>query len=96
MPKPLQRILYVEDEADLRTVAEMALEVVGGFSVLACSSGDEAIAAAPAAAADLILLDVAMPGIDGPATLRSLRGIPATSATPVSAQIQRIWGAQPD
>ena len=127
MPKPLERILYVEDEADIRTVAKMALEAVGGFDVLACSGGDEAIAAAPAAAADLILLDVMMPGIDGPATLRALRGIPATSATPVifmtakvqaaeiaqymelgaldviakpfdpmevSAEIQRIWGAQ--
>ncbi len=129
MRKPLERILYVEDEADLRTVAKMALEVIGGFSVLACRSGDEAIAAAPAAAADLILLDVAMPGIDGPATLRTLRNIPATAATPVifmtatakpaeiaqymalgaldvvakpfnpmqvSAQIRRIWSAQPD
>jgi two-component system, OmpR family, response regulator len=129
LPKPLERILYVEDEADIRVVAKMALEAVGGFSVLACSGGGEAITAAPTAAADLILLDVMMPGMDGPATLRALRGIPATCATPVifmtakvqaaeiaeyramgaldvvakpfdpmgvSAEIQRIWSAQPD
>ncbi len=29
----LQRILYVEDDADIRAVAELALETVGGFSV---------------------------------------------------------------
>ena len=129
MRKPLERILYVEDEADIRTVAKMALEVVGGFRVLACSSGQEAIAAAPEAVADLILLDVMMPGIDGPSTLRALRSLPATAATPVifmtakvqateiaeyralgaldvipkpfdpmlvSAEIERIWRAQPD
>ena len=128
MPKPLERILYVEDESDIRAVATMALEAVGGFSVLACSGGNEAITAAPMAAADLILLDVMMPGIDGPATLRALRALPATCATPVifmtakvqsaeiaeyralgaldvipkpfdpmlvSAEIQRIWNAQP-
>jgi two-component system, OmpR family, response regulator len=129
VPKPLERILYVEDEADIRGIAKMALEAVGGYDVLDCSSGREAIAAAPTADADLILLDVMMPGMDGPATLKALRGILATATTPVifmtakvqsaeiaqyralgaleviakpfdpmqvSAEIQRIWSAQPD
>ncbi len=97
MPKPLERILYVEDEADIRTVATMALEAVGGYRVLACSSGSEAVAAAPLAGADLILLDVMMPGMDGPATLHALRGIPATSSTPVifmTAKVQATEIAQ--
>ena len=94
MPKPLERILYVEDEADIRTVAKMALEVVGGFSVLACSSGQEAIAAAPAAVADLILLDVMMPGIDGPTTLKALRGLPATCNTPVIFMTAKVQAAE--
>jgi two-component system, OmpR family, response regulator len=83
VPNPLTTILYVEDEADIRTVAKMALEAVGGFKVHACASGREAVAAAPGAAADLILLDVMMPGLDGPSTLKALREIPATAATPV-------------
>ena len=87
----LHRILYVEDEDDIRTIAKMALEAVGGFQVIECASGREAIAAAPGARADLILLDVMMPGMDGPATLRELRGIPATAGTPaifMTAKIQ--------
>ena len=79
----LQRILYVEDEPDIRTVATLALRAVGGFEVIACASGVEAIAAAPQARADLVLLDVMMPGMDGPATLKALRKLPATAATPV-------------
>ena len=83
MAKPLKRILLVEDEADIRTIATMALEKVGGFEVIGCANGAEALAAAPGASADLILLDVMMPGMDGPSTLQALRRIPATCATPV-------------
>jgi CheY-like chemotaxis protein len=83
MARQLKRILFVEDEDEIRTVAKMALEAVGGFEVVACASGAEAIAAAPQANADLLLLDVMMPGMDGPAALEALRRIPATAQTPV-------------
>ncbi|HAL38061.1 MAG TPA: hypothetical protein DCP03_08045, partial [Polaromonas sp.] len=83
MPAPLNRILYVEDEPDIRAVAQMALEAVGGFVVIACASGQEALSAAPQAQADLLLLDVMMPGMDGPNTLKALRALPATAQTPV-------------
>ena len=76
---PLTRILYVEDEPDIQTVACMALETIGGFTVQACSSGQEAIDAAPAFSPDLILLDVMMPGMDGPATMEALRKLPVTA-----------------
>lgn len=91
MRAPLARILYVEDEQDIRTVACMALEAVGGFQVVACASGREAIAAAPEARPDLLLLDVMMPGLDGPATLAELRKLPQTSRTPaifMTAKVQ--------
>ncbi|MDP1567125.1 MAG: response regulator [Polaromonas sp.] len=97
MPKPLARILYVEDEPDIRMVAQMALEAVGGFTVIACASGSEALAAAPSAAADLLLLDVMMPGMDGPSTLKALRDLPATATTPVifmTAKVQATEVAQ--
>lgn len=48
MPAPLQRILYVEDEPDIRVVAKMALEAVGKFTVIPCASGQEALSVAPA------------------------------------------------
>jgi len=79
----LQRILYVEDEPDIQTVARLALEMLGGFTVEICSSGTEALARAPEFVPDLILLDVMMPGMDGPTVLARLRELPGTAATPV-------------
>lgn len=79
----LKRILYAEDEPLIQAVAKLALEKVGGFEVLICSSGAEALEKVAAFSPDLILLDVVMPGMDGPATLQRLRGESATLAIPV-------------
>jgi CheY-like chemotaxis protein len=73
----------VEDEPDIQTVAKLALESIGGFQVEICSSGKEAIEKAPSYYPDLILLDVMMPGMDGPTTLQDLRNIPELANTPV-------------
>jgi two-component system, OmpR family, response regulator len=94
MPTPLNRILYVEDEPDIRFVAEMALQAVGGFSVISCASGEEALRAAPAARADLLLLDVMMPGMDGPGTLKALRALAATAHTPVIFMTAKVQAAE--
>ena len=51
MAKELKRILYVEDEDSIRTIAITVLEAVGGFTVIACGSGQQAVEAAPGAAA---------------------------------------------
>ena len=83
MMPPLKTILYVEDEPDIRTIAQMALESLGGFKVELCGSGEEAVDRAPNFAPELILLDVMMPGMDGPATFRALRALPGTAETPV-------------
>jgi CheY-like chemotaxis protein len=72
----LRRILFVEDDPDIQTVAKMALEAIGGFHVLACGSGSEALSRLGEFAPDLVLLDVMMPGMDGPTTLAALRQIP--------------------
>jgi len=90
----LQRILYVEDEADIQAVAKLALEMVGGFTVKICSSGEEALREAEAFAPQLILLDVMMPGMDGPATLEGLRAIPALAAVPVVFMTAKIQPAE--
>lgn len=82
-PPPLSRILLVEDEPDIQLIARLALENVGGFQVKVCGSGAEAVDAATEEPPDLILLDVLMPEMDGPATLRELRRIPTLAATPV-------------
>ena len=93
----LQRILYVEDEPDIQTVAKLALEMIGGYQVMICSGGQEALDKVGAFAPDLILLDVMMPGMDGPSTLQKLRADPATAAIPViflTAKVQSSEVAQ--
>lgn len=79
----LKRILYVEDDDAIRAVGQMALETVGGFEVVACASGAEALMKAQAAKPDLMLLDVRMPEMDGPQTLAALRALPGLAHTPV-------------
>jgi CheY-like chemotaxis protein len=79
----LERILYIEDEADIQTIARLALESIGGFVVETCSSGREGLDRVADFAPDLVLLDVMMPDMDGPATLRALRQLPGMAAVPV-------------
>jgi CheY-like chemotaxis protein len=81
--KDLSRILMVEDEPDIQAVARVALEAVGGFTVEMCSSGKEALERVPQYNPDIILMDVMMPGMDGPSTLKSLRANPLTAGYPI-------------
>ncbi|HOD31909.1 MAG TPA: response regulator [Holophaga sp.] len=91
MTVPLTRILMVEDDPDIRAVAHLSLTAVGGFTVALCASGEEALAQAEAFAPDLLLLDVMMPGMDGPDTLAALRAKPALAGVPalfMTAKVQ--------
>jgi len=83
MTEDLQRILYVEDEPDIQTVARMALEMLGGFTLEVCNSGSEALQKISEFKPQLILLDVMMPDMDGPTTLMNLRQLPEFQTTPV-------------
>lgn len=77
------RILHVDDEPDIREVVDMSLGLNPDFEVRACASGAEAIKTAAEWSPFLILLDVMMPGMDGPTTLAQLRKNPQTAAIPV-------------
>lgn len=91
MSKVLEHILYIEDEKDIRQVARLALEMVGKFSVTACSNGKEALAAFGKKHFDLVLLDVMLPEMDGPEILRSLRSVPGGESLPavfMTAKVQ--------
>ena len=90
----LQKVLYVEDDGDIRTIALLALETVGGLQVRACSSGAEAVQAAPSFGAQLLLLDVMMPGMDGPTTLARLRELPATRDVPVIFMTAKVQASE--
>ena len=86
----LKKILYVEDEPDIQMIARVALENVGGFELCVCSSGAEALEKAEAFAPDMFLLDVMMPGMDGPTTLAELRKIPSLAKKPVMFMTAKV------
>jgi CheY-like chemotaxis protein len=96
----LGHILCVDDEEDILQVARLSLEAVGGLRVSLCRGSGEAVSRAEALRPDLILLDVMMPEMDGPATLQKLRENPATSPMPIvfmtakaqPAEIRRYLG----
>lgn len=89
--KSLQRIMCVDDNPDIQRVVKIALERLGGFSLKICSSGEEALREAEGFAPEIIILDVMMPGMDGIATLSSLRQNTRLADIPViflSAKVQ--------
>ena len=78
-----RRVLIIDDEEDIREVAALSLETVAGWDVLVAGSGAAGIIKARESHPDAILLDVMMPGMDGPTTFRELRKNPATARIPV-------------
>ncbi len=90
MKPALERILLVEDDGDIRAVATMSLEMVGGLTVLACESGEAALAAIAGFSPQLVLLDVMMPGMNGPEVLKKLRELPACAALPVAFMTAKV------
>ncbi|MFZ6774782.1 response regulator [Undibacterium sp. SXout7W] len=91
----LVNILYVEDDRDIQTVAQIALEVVGGLSLKTCSSGTAALEAIKDGfLPDLLLLDVMMPVMDGPTTLAELRKLPVTQSTPVIFMTAKVQSTE--
>ena len=76
------RVLHVDDEPDIREVVELSLGLDAAFSVRSCASGADALAVAADWSPDIILCDVMMPVMDGPATLARLRAQAQTANTP--------------
>lgn len=78
-------ILYVDDEPDIREVASIAFGLDDGVSTRTAGSGREALEALAESSfrPDVIMLDVMMPQLDGPATLTEIRKLPDHENTPV-------------
>ncbi|WP_296130859.1 response regulator [Pseudomonas sp. Ga0074129] len=93
MPE-LQRILHVEDDPSIQAVARVALEAVGGFQVLSCSSGQAALDQLVAFAPDFILLDVMMPDMDGPQTLAHIAQLIDIEQVPVAFMTAKVQPAE--
>ncbi len=90
------KVLLVDDEADIRRIAALSLSGVGGMEVAQAGGGSEGIRMAHEDRPDVILLDMMMPGMDGPATFQALRSDPETSAIPVVFLTAKAMSAEVD
>ncbi|MFK8182598.1 MAG: response regulator [Phormidesmis sp.] len=81
--QPTKRILMIDDERDIQTIARIGLTVIGGWQVVTADSGQAGIALAKANHPDAILLDVMMPDMDGTATARALQADSTTQTIPI-------------
>ena len=92
------KALVIDDEEDVRYVAQLSLGRVGGMTVVQATSGEEGLARARSERPDFILLDMMMPGMDGAATFRALRKAAETADIPVvfltakamASEVQRL------
>lgn len=83
MVPPLKHVMCVDDEEDILQVTRLSLETLGGFTVSICKGSAGAVAMLKIAKPDILLLDVMMPGMDGPTTLKTLRADPEVADVPV-------------
>jgi CheY-like chemotaxis protein len=94
------KVLIIDDEDDIRRIAKLALGKVGRMEVVEASSGTEGVRKAQEERPDAVLLDVMMPGLDGPSTLAALRASEATARIPVvfltakamASEVERLRG----
>lgn len=78
-----RRVLVIDDDPAIREIAAISLTHFGGFEVSQADGGDAGLRAARACPPDVVLLDVMMPGLDGPSVLAALRSDPVTQGLPV-------------
>jgi two-component system, OmpR family, response regulator len=81
--RPLKSLLYVDDDADIREIVEMSLGLDGSLRVVSNAGGESALASMRSEQPDLVVLDVMMPGMDGPAILQRMRADPQLQHIPV-------------
>jgi CheY-like chemotaxis protein len=85
-----KQILVVDDEDDIREVAQVSLEMIGNWAILTARSGQEGLTRAEAEQPDAILLDVMMPDMDGPTTFQQLQNMPAICHIPVILMTAKV------
>ncbi len=88
-----RKILIIDDEDDIREVAALSLETVAGWEVIVANNGAAGLDRARQDKPDAILLDVMMPGMDGPTTFRELQKSPATASIPVILLTAKVQSA---
>ncbi|WP_221796592.1 response regulator [Aquisediminimonas sediminicola] len=89
----IARILYIDDDPDIRDIVQMALELSGDIEVAVAATGEEGLALVHGWHPDLVMLDVSLPGVDGPAIFQQIRADAATASVPIAFVTART---QPD
>lgn len=89
-----KRILVIDDEDDIREVAQLCLETVGGWEVISAASGHEGLMLAASETPDAILLDVMMPDMDGPTTFKKLQADRSTQNIPVILLTAKVQASE--
>lgn len=86
------KVLVIDDDVDIRTIACLCLSRVGGMDVIEAASGGDGVRKAREEKPDVILLDMMMPTMDGLETLAALLSQPATARTPVIFLTAKVVG----
>ncbi len=94
MIPPLKHVLCIDDEEDILQVTRLSLETLGGFKASICKGSGGALAQAKSLKPDMVLLDVMMPGMDGPSTLKALRADPEVAGIPVIFMTAKVQPAE--
>ena len=94
MTNTLPSILHVDDEEDIREIAKISLESIGGLEIVQCASGQEALEVAPKLDPDIFLLDVMMPSMTGIELLKKLRKLEQFATTPIIFMTAKVHGSE--
>ncbi len=89
-PVSATRVLYVEDDATVRTLGRMALEHIGGFKLAVCASTADVREVGPRFAPDVLLVDVRSPGVSSLSRLRAVRAVPELAEVPMVVMTGRV------
>ncbi len=94
MPETLSHIACVDDDPDILHVASLALETIGGLRVTTFEGPRRALEGLAAAQPDLLLLDVMMPEMDGPAFLKTILARQELATVPVVFMTARVQASE--
>ncbi len=98
----LKKVLYVDDDPSVCELVEVVLELTGDLEVRICHSGQEAVSLSRTFKPELIVMDVNMPGMDGPTTFSTLKRngvqVPVVFATAETnpEELQKLWRQGPE
>jgi two-component system cell cycle response regulator len=92
--KPLKSLLYVDDDSDIREIVQMSLSLDGDLQVHTSDGGERALLKMKVEKPDLVVLDVMMPGMDGPSLLRRMRSDPELARIPVIFMTAKVSASE--